>query len=165
MDVLKSLGIQPVQIVLHMVGFLLLLAFLRRFLYEPVGNILAQRRAQVLRDRAEAEQHRAEMERRATELEQRLNQIEGEVRDRMQAAEREARRLREEMLEAARAEREKVVQAGLNELRREREKALVEIRNLVADLSILAAGKIIEQELDLKAHRAMIDDIVEHGVR
>lgn len=165
MEVLKSLGIQPVQMVLNAVAFLLLLAFLRKFLFGPVGKILADRREQVLRDRQEAEQYRADMERRNAELEHRLSQIEAEVRDRMQVAEREARKLREEMLAEAREEREKVVAAGLSELRREREKALVEIRNLVADLSILAAGRIIEQELDLKAHRAMIDDIVEHGVR
>jgi len=164
-ELFDSLGIQPIQVLSNMVGFLLLVALLRKFLYQPIGNILEQRRESIRRDREEAARYRLEMERKAAELEERLSHLETEVRDRMQAAERDAQIIREELLAAARAEREKIVEAGLAELRREREKALVEIRNLVADLSILAAGKIIEQELDVAAHRAMIDDIVEHGVR
>ncbi|NUP98301.1 MAG: F0F1 ATP synthase subunit B [Armatimonadetes bacterium] len=165
MEVLESLGIAPIQILIQMVGFALLFLLLRKLLYQPIGSILERRREQIRTDRQEAERHRADMERRAGELEQRLSQIETEVRDRMQSAERESQKAREELLTLARAERDKIVEAGLAELRREREKTLVEIRNLVADLAVLAAGKIVEQELDVQAHRAMIDDIVEHGVR
>ena len=161
----ETLGIAPPQILINIIGFLILFGFLRKVLYGPITSMLEQRQAQIRRDRDEAEQYRSEMERRNTELETRLSQIEAEVRDRMQAAERDAQKLREELLATARTEREKIVEAGLSELRREREKALVEIRNLVADLSILAAGKIIERELDVAAHRQMIDDIVEHGVQ
>ncbi len=164
-ELFESLGIVPIQILVHMVGFLALVVLLQKLLYQPISNILGQRREAIRRDRDEAARHRADMERQAADLEERLSHIEAEVRDRMQAAEREAQKFREEQLEIARAEREKIVEAGLAELRREREKALVEIRNLVADLSILAAGKIIEEELDVAAHRAMIDDLVEHGVR
>lgn len=165
MSVLESLGITLPQIIIQMIGFLILLWLLSKFLYKPVLSMLELRREQIRTDREEAERHRVEMERRSAELETRLSQLETEVRDRMQAAEREAARLREEMLTAARQERERLVEAGVAELRREREKALVEIRNMVADLAILAAGKVIEEELDLDAHRAMIDDIVEHGVQ
>lgn len=160
-----SLGIAPVQILINMVGFLLLLWLLGAFLFKPVGAMLEQRQETIAKDRAEAASYRAEMERRNTELEQRLDSIEAEVRDRMQAAERDAQAAREVLLTEARAEREKILDAGIAELRREREKALVEIRNLVADLAIVAAGKVIEAELDIDAHRAMVDDIVEHGVR
>lgn len=164
-ELFSSLGIAPVQIALHAVGFLVLFALLRKFMFGPVQSMLEARRQQIAHDRAEAARQRTESERRSAELAERLDNLEAEVRDRMQAAEREAQRVRELLLEEARAEREKIVEAGLTELRREREKLLVEIRNTVADLAILAAGRIVESELDVDAHRAMIDDIVEHGVR
>lgn len=164
-ELFDSLGIAPPQILIHIVGFAILVAFLKKVLYQPIGKILAQRQDTIRRDRHDAAQFRDEMKRRSGELEERLAHLETEVRDRIQAAEREAQRVREELLDQARGERDRIVEAGLAELRREREKALVEIRNLVADLAIKAAGNIIERELDLTAHRAMIDDIVEHGVR
>lgn len=164
-EIFASLGIAPIQIVINAVGFLVLLFLLNKFLFGPVGTILEQRRERIVSDRAEAERFRSEMERRNRELEQRLGNIEAEVRDRMQRAEREAQTFREQQLEEARRERERIVEAGIAELRREREKMLVEIRDLVADLATVAASKIIETELDLDAHRKMVDDIVEHGVQ
>ncbi len=164
-EVLASLGIVPVQILLNIVGFLVLLALLRKFMFGPISTMLTARREQIAHDRQEAARLRAESEGRLAELSSRLDNIEAEVRDRMQAAEREAQAVREELLTEARADREKILDSGLAELRREREKLLVEIRDMVADLAIVAAGKIVEAELDVDAHRAMIDDIVEHGVR
>lgn len=165
MEVFESLGIAAPQILIQIIGFALLFWLLSKFLYAPIVSMLEQRRAQILKDQEEAAEHRRTMEARSGELERRLSQIEAEVRDRMQAAERDAQKTREELLSQARTERDKIIDAGIAELRREREKALVEIRNLVADLAVTAAGKIIEEELDLDAHRAMVDDIVEHGVQ
>lgn len=162
---LESLGIAGPQILINIVGFLLLFALLSKFLYQPIQNVLEERRHQVQQDLDAAAKHRSEMEQRQRELDDRLSQIESEVRDRMQAAEKEAQQVRTQMLSEAATERERVIESGLSELRREREKAMVEIRDLVADLAVTAAAKIIEQELDLDAHRAMIDDIVEHGVQ
>lgn len=165
MNILESLGISAPVILINIIAFLVLYALLRKVLYTPIGSVLEQRRERIARDRDEAAALRAEMTSKNAALEQRLAGLEAEVRDRMQAAEREATKVREEMLAAARTEREKIVAAGSAELAREREKLLVELRNVVADLAMSAAGKIVERELDLDAHRAMIDDIVEHGVK
>ena len=162
---LESLGIAPPQILINIVGFVVLFGLLSKFLYQPIQNVLEERRLRIHEDQEAAARHRVEMEQRQRELEERLSQIESEVRDRMQAAEKEAQQVRSQLLSEAAGERERIIESGLSELRREREKAMVEIRNLVAELAVTAAAKIIESELDLEAHRAMIDDIVEHGVQ
>lgn len=164
-QIFASLGIAPIQILINLIGFLALFLLLRKFLFAPVGNVLQEREVRIAGDRDAAAASRAEMERRTAELDRRLANIEAEVRDRMQAAERDAQKAREQMLGEARAERDRLVEAGVAELHREREKMLVEIRDLVADLATGAAAKIIERELDVTAHRALIDDLVEHGIR
>lgn len=164
-QIFAMLGIHPIQILINAVGFLVLYWLLSKFLFKPVESMLETRREQIRGDLEAAAAEREAMSRQHAELERRLATLETEVRDRIQAAEREAQALREQLLLEARAERERILQAGLAELAREREKALVEIRDLVADLAMLAAGKVVEAELDLDAHRAMIDDIVEHGVK
>lgn len=164
MEVLTDLGLAGPAVLLHAVAFVLLYLVLRKVLFGPVGSLLEERRRQIVTDRQEAEALRADMERRSGELQRRLDNIEAEARDRMHAAEREARAAREQLVDEARSEQKRIIENGLSELRREREKALADIRNLVADLAIVAASKVIEREMDVEAHRAMIDDLVEHGV-
>jgi len=162
---LQTLGIHPSQLLINIVSFLILFFLLKKVLFAPINRVLEDRAERIKQDRDEAVRLRDEAAANQAMLEQRLANIEAEARDRMQAAERDARAVREQLLEEARGERDKVVQAGIAELRREREKLLTEVRDLVADLSMAAAAKIIERELDVNAHRALIDDIVEHGVK
>ena len=162
---LQTLGIHPSQLLINIVSFLILFFLLKKVLFAPITGVLEDRAERIKADRDEAMRLRDEAAASQAMLDQRLGNIEAEARDRMQAAERDARAVREQLLEEARAERDKVVQAGIGELRREREKLLTELRDLVADLSMAAAAKIIERELDTDAHRALIDDIVEHGVK
>jgi F-type H+-transporting ATPase subunit b len=164
-EVFSSLGITPPQIVSNILAFAVLVWLLRKFLFTPISNVLELRADRVKADRDEASRLRRVAAQQQSELERRLAGIESEARDRIQAAEREAATVREDLLAAARGERDRIIAAGHNELRREREKLLTELRDVVADLAMAAAAKVIERELDVKAHRAIIDDIVEHGVK
>ena len=162
---LEMLGFHPSQLIIQIVAFACLYFLLKKVLYGAIVRVLDERAQRIGADRDEAAALRAAAATTQAELEQRLGNIESEARDRMQVAEREARAAREQMLAEARAEREKLVAAGIADLRREREKLLTELRDLVADLSMAAAAKIVERELDVNAHRALIDDIVDHGVK
>jgi F-type H+-transporting ATPase subunit b len=162
---MESLGIVPAQILINIIGFLVVYWLLRFLLYGPITRALEDRAGRIKTDRDEAARLREDMVARNATLEQRLAGIETEARDRIAAAEREARALREQLLAEARAERGQVVAAGLADLAKEREKLLTEVRDLVADLAVAAAAKIVERELDVEGHRALIDEIVEHHVR
>lgn len=54
-DLLRDLNIDPAVILVNIVGFLILLALLRRFFFGPVGRFLAERRQEVARTVTEAE--------------------------------------------------------------------------------------------------------------
>jgi len=47
------------------------------------------------------------------------------------------------------------------EIQRERDDAIDELRKEFADLTILAAGKVIDRSLDKEAHRQLIDKVLE----
>jgi len=49
------------------------------------------------------------------------------------------------------------------ELTKERDEAIGELRNEIADLTIAAAEKVIEQSLDKEAHRKLIDKVLEES--
>lgn len=158
---LAQLNIKPPLLLVNAVGFLLLWWLLTKFLWQPAGQFLAKRQQIIQNNLEEAERQRTEMQRIREEYERRLADIEQEHRDRIQAAQREAHAARDELLAEARAERDRIVAAGVQEIQREKEKALVEIRDQVVDLAILAAAQVIGRELDEPAHRSLINEVIE----
>ncbi len=50
-----------------------------------------------------------------------------------------------------------MVEQAKEEIRREKEAALVQLRGEVADLAIMAAGKILDANLDTAKQRQLVD--------
>jgi F-type H+-transporting ATPase subunit b len=61
-------------------------------------------------------------------------------------------------VEAA-AERERIIAAAKAEAQQEYAAAREQLRNQVADLAVAGAAKILQREIDAKAHAALLDDI------
>ncbi len=164
MGILEQLGIEPHLLIVMAVGFVILYVILAKFAFGPVSKMFEERALVIQRRLDEADQKRVDMETMRGDYEQRIARIEEEARTRIAQAVQEAQAARDEMLAQAREQAERVVQRGKEEIEREKDKALVEIRDQVAELAILTASKIIERELDDKAHRELIDDVIEKAI-
>ena len=66
-----------------------------------------------------------------------------------------------EILAEARKDTEKMKQAALADIGRERDKAISDIKNQVADMSIAVAEKIIRQKLDMTGQEVLIDQFIQ----
>lgn len=141
-------------------AFAILVWVLGRFLFRPVQGIIEARQQEVRSTLEQAAADRRAMEQSRREYEQRLATIEAEARDKIQAALKEAQTLKEELIATAHSEAERIVRRGEEEIRREKQKALVELREEVADLAVMAATKILGDAIDERQHRALIQDFV-----
>lgn len=160
-EIMHQLGIEPSAILVEMVGFVLLLLLLKRFLWTPVTQYLEQRRQDIAHTYDRVEQTRQEMERLRAEYEQRLANIEAEARVQIQQAVKEAQQVREHILAEARQQAEKVVRDAEEVIRYEREKAFAEMRAQIVDLTLLATGKILQENMDSERHRKIVQDFIE----
>jgi F-type H+-transporting ATPase subunit b len=120
--------------VLELINFLVLVWILKRFLYQPVLNVIAQRKAGIEAVRAEAENLQA----RAEELRQ---QYEG----RLAEWNRERQQARNDLTSELEAERSRRMEACRRELEEEREKARVVEANRQADAQALAQQTALAQ--------------------
>ena len=120
--------------VLELINFLVLVWILKRFLYQPVLNVIAQRKAGIEAVRAEAENLQA----RAEELRQ---QYEG----RLAEWSRERQQARNDLNRELEAERGRRLEACRRELAQEREKARVVEANRQADAAALAQQTALVQ--------------------
>src|SRR5438874_994316 len=145
-------------LLLQVVGFLLLVAVMKKYLFGPVAGILEARQNDIQGTLDQIQRDRQAMESSRQEYEARLATIEAEARDRIQAAINEAQGMKDEIVGAARTEADRLVSHARDEIIREKQQALVELRTHVADLAVNAAGKILRRSVDDRTHRDLVSD-------
>lgn len=148
-------------LIAQMINFLLLVAILGKFAYKPIMKAMADRQARIAQSMEDAENERASAAELKREYEEQLRQARTQAQAIVDKAMKLAEQTKDEILEEARTEHARLLKAAQAEIAREREQALAEMRNEVVSLSMAAATKIIEQNLDEKANAKLVNDFIE----
>ena len=154
---LSVLGIDPKTIIIQVIGFLVVLAVLWKFVFGKVGGLLDERRSDIVTQLEQLRTDREELDQLTAETRQRLADIENEAQTKIQAAIEQGNAERQEILTQARQEAEDEVTRARAEIQREKDEAISELRGVVAELAIDAASKIISEELTAERHQHIID--------
>ncbi|MDE0469278.1 MAG: F0F1 ATP synthase subunit B [Candidatus Poribacteria bacterium] len=156
-DLLTGLGIDPKTIILQVIGFLVVLLVLWKFVFGKVGGFLEERRSDIATQLEQLRTDREELDRLTAETRQRLADIETEAQTKIQAAIEQGNVERQEILAQARQEADDEIARARAEIQREKDEAISELRGVVAELAIDAASKIISEELNAERHQQIID--------
>jgi F-type H+-transporting ATPase subunit b len=78
----------------------------------------------------------------------------------MENARRAGEKQAADIVAAAEAEAKRMKDEAVADIHREKEAAIAELRDQVAELSVLLAGKIIAKEVDASKHKALFDEAV-----
>ena len=154
---LDVLGIDPKTIIIQVIGFLVVLAVLWKFVFGKVGGLLDERRTEIATQSEQLRADREELDRLTAETRQRLADIETEAQAKIQAAIEQGNTERQEILTQARQEADDEIARARSEIQREKDEAISELRGVVAELAIDAASKIISEELNAERHQHIID--------
>ncbi len=154
---LSDLGIDPKTILLQVIGFLVVLAVLWKFVFGKVGGLLEERRTEITTQLDQLKTDREELDRLTAETRQRLGDIETEAQAKIQAAIEQGNTERQQIVAQARQEAEDEIARARAEIQREKDEAISELRGVVAELAIDAASKIISAELTPERHQSIID--------
>ena len=157
---LEGLGINLGYLISQMVNFVLLLVLLRIFLYRPIVNMLDRRREKIRADLDEADKARSQAEAAKQEYEKQLEQAREERRSIVAQANEQAEKMREEILEKARVEAQQLVAKTEEETEALRRQTLIGAQDEIVDLAVAAAGKVVGESLDEKAHRRLIQEFI-----
>ena len=128
--------------------FLAMLGVLYYFAWGPLLRILNERRARIAQGVEATERAKRELE--AAEKER-------------QAKLEEARREAQAILDRIAKQAEALITKARAEIQQERDKAVQDLRSQVAELAVLAAGRIIGESLDAKKHRELIERAIEEA--
>jgi len=158
---LEALGINLGYLVSQIVNFTLLAVLLYFVAYKPILRMLDTRSARIKKGLEDAEN----ASKRAAEMEQEFDKRTAEARRDGQEIIAEAKqmseRARQDILEEARQEARVQIDKAKEEIVRERELAMGELRQQVAELSLAISEKVIGETLDEGRQRALIADFLE----
>jgi len=149
------------QLLTTILGFLLLVWIMRKFAWNPILDMLDQRREKIERDYSAAERELTSAEGLKAEFETKLSEIKVIERERVQEAVKRGEELAGGIVEKARAEVDQTKAKGLQDLELESRKARHELRDDVVSLAIGAAEKLIGERLDEAKHRQLIEQYID----
>ena len=152
--------VEPGLIIWTIVTFLILLFLLSKFGWKPIVGALETREQSIKDALAEADKAQKEARKIIEEHRHLVEQGETEAREIVQAAREASERIHREAEVNARAESNRLLDQARRDIQNAKEAALREIRDVVADLAVEAAGKIVQDELNRERHQKMIDDLI-----
>jgi len=159
----EGLGINLPTLIAQIVNFLILLGLLYLVAYKPIMRMLDERSRRVKESMEQTELIKQQAERAEEEVKKQIEAASREGQEIIVRAVRSGEDVRQKAQQEARQDAESLIARAQVEIQRERDEAIGELRKEFADLTILAAGKVIDRSLDKEAHRQLIDKVLKES--
>ncbi|MFR4415766.1 MAG: F0F1 ATP synthase subunit B [Butyricicoccus sp.] len=147
------------EILVTMCNTLITFLIIKKFLYKPVRKMLAARSEEVQSMYATAEKAQSEAEQMRSEYTERLSKAKeeaAEIAGPLPAVPQSDEILRESSQQAS-----AMVKKAERVIEQERIKAHKELKDEVADLSVMIASKIVERDVKPEDHERFIEDFID----
>lgn len=160
---LAALGISLPTLIAQVVNFTILFGLLYLFAYKPIMRMLDERSGKIRESMEQIESIKEQAANADEEAKKRIEVASKEGQEVTARALRTGEEIRQQAQQEARAETEALIARARAEIQRERDEAIDDLRGEFADLTILAAEKVIDRSLDKEAHRQLIDKTLEES--
>lgn len=158
-----KLGINIPTLIAQVINFGILMGLLYLVAYKPVLRMLDQRAQRVKQSMDETDRIRQEAANAEEAYKKRIELASREGQEIVSRAAKTGEEVRVKAEQQAKQEAELLIQRARGEISRERDEAIGELRREFADLTILAAEKVIDKSLDKKAHEQLIEKALEES--
>jgi F-type H+-transporting ATPase subunit b len=160
---LTELGIDLPVLLAQIVNVAILFGLLYLVAYRPITRMLDERSRRIRESMEQAEYVKEQAVHAEEEVKKQLEAASREGQERITRAVQAGEEVKQKAQQEAKQEAEVLITRARTEIQRERDEAIGEVRKEVADLTILAAGKVIGSSLDKKSHRQLIDKVLEES--
>jgi F-type H+-transporting ATPase subunit b len=150
----------PGLMIWTIVAFLVAMAILSRLAFPRIAAMLDRRQKAIEDSIDSAERTRQEAEQLLGEYRERLREARGQAEEIVTRARRAAEEHEHEAVEAARARGEHMLEQTRREIETATQRALGEIRDEVAALTILATEKVTRKALDSDDQRRLVEEAI-----
>lgn len=160
---MEGLGISLPTLLTQVITFIILLIILRFVAYKPLMRMLDERSQRVKDSMEQTESIKEQAARADEEAQKRIEAAAKEGQEAVARAVRTGEEIRQKAQQEAKPEAEALIAKARLEIQRERDEAIGELRKEFTDLTIAAAEKVIDRELNKEEHRQLIDKVLDES--
>ena len=144
----------------QMITFIVFVWFTMKFVWPPIMNALEERKKRIADGLAAAERGKHEQELAKRHAADVIKEAKDEAAQIIAMAQKRANEIVEESKDNARTEGERLLKAANAEIEQEVNRAKEHLRGQVVTLAVAGAGKVLNREIDDKAHDDLLKDLV-----
>jgi len=160
---LASLGINMPVLLAQIINFIILFGLLYLVAYKPIMRMLDERSRKIKESMERTEYIKQQAERAEEEAKKQIEAAAKEGQEAVARAVRTGEEVKREAQQQAGQEAEALIARARTEIQRERDEAIDDLRKEFANITIVAAEKVIERSLDKKAHREIIKKVLDES--
>jgi F-type H+-transporting ATPase subunit b len=147
-------------VIVSALNFILFFAIIWAFAFKPVSAMLADRKSRIEEGLKDAEQARRDRENAEAERVATLGEARREANDILTRAQKVAQETRDADIAATKEELERMRVRAAAEIEAEKVRAIADVRAEVADLALLAAGKVVGETMTDARQRRLVEEFL-----
>ncbi|MEA2619325.1 MAG: F-type H+-transporting ATPase subunit b [Chloroflexota bacterium] len=152
------------QVVIAAANFIVFLVIIWTFAFKPVTAMLNDRKGRIEQGLKDAEQARRDRESAEAERVATLTEARREASEILARAQKVAQETRDTDIAATKAELERLRERAAAEIEAEKIRAITDVRAEVADLALLAAGKVVGETMSDERERRLVEEFLNSSV-
>ncbi len=160
-EYLELISLNVWHILATIANLLILTLIVKKFLFDRVKKVLAERQAQVDELYRVAEESKSEALRDKNEYRAKLEQANSEAESIIKKASARADRISDEIVENANKKAAEKLKKADADIAQEKKKAMNDLKNEISEISVQIAENIVKREINEDDHRELIDSFIE----
>jgi len=155
-----SFGVNLPSLLFYLFFFVAILWILRRYFFKPILGTIESRQQKINQSLDEAQEALASVKANRAKAEKLLDEASAEAREIINRAERLAIDIHDDARREAKIEADLMVTKARVEIERERQAAITELRREAVDLALVAASRVIGENLSDDRSRQLAEEAV-----
>jgi F-type H+-transporting ATPase subunit b len=151
---------EPGLIIWTIISFILLVLLLWKVAYPQILKGMKNREETIKQQLEEAQKTKKEAENLLGDYKRQLAEARSEAQKIINEGKSLGENIRKEIVQKAQEESNQIVKRAQEEIELQKQKAILELQEKIADLSIMAATKIINKSLNTEDNRRLVEDYV-----
>ncbi len=156
----SGLTVNVFWVIIAALNFIVFFLFAYRLILVPVGGRLADRRDRIEQGLRDADAARRDRESAADQRQGVINEARREASEIVQRAQKVADDERDKGVAETQAEIERMRERAVADIDAERKRAILDVRSQVADLALLAAGRVVGETMSTERERRLVDEFL-----
>ena len=159
----EALGISLTEFIFYLINFLILVGTLAKFLYKPFIEMMDNRKQSIKDALDNAEMTNRRADEKMHNYNKRIARVEEEGREIIREAKQKADAQAADIVAEAQQKASDIIAKAELAIEREKAKAMEDMRQEIAALAIMAAEKIVEQEIQRVGQEAIVDEVIKQA--